>query len=71
MRTITKDDWKCLQGFDQWSQRATQQQYGIQQQIMGPLSANPNTFHLSPTPVQSPYLHATYMQQTLQQPPFQ
>jgi hypothetical protein len=61
MRTITEDDWKHLQGFDQWSQRATQQQYGMQQQIMGPLSTNPNTFHLSPTPVQSPYLHATYM----------
>jgi hypothetical protein len=69
MCTITEDDWKRLQGFNEWSQRVSQQQYGIQQQIMGPPSNN--VFHPLPTPTLSPYLHATYMQQTPQQPPFQ
>jgi hypothetical protein len=69
MRTITEDNWKCLQGFNEWSQRVSQQQYGVQQQIMGPPSNN--VFHPSLTPTQSPYPHATYMQQTPQQPPFQ
>jgi hypothetical protein len=69
MCTITKDNWKCLQGFNKWSQRVSQQQYSVQWQIMGP--PNSDVFHLPPMPIQSLYLHATYMQQTPQQLPFQ